>query len=292
MINALWLVATLALQFVGADVYIQIPSTKNEGTVIDVLPLAFMFLITFSSMLIVQFLAMLYHRLFTLLHVLSYVESSSSGQQSKRGAVGRDNKAFVNDGDNDDAQQRRLREIVLQIPGPLLTRRTWVPSPHTAHGPLPLTAHLDPLLTSRKWPPSMHAARGPPPRTLLVDPLLARCSWTPSSHAARGPPTRTLHVNPFLASSHAARGPPTRMSYVDPCTSWFINDGAVSKGAALQDASLVGRGGSYPRFTPPPHATCRSNNCAVSIYAAGWTEAARFKKLAASLQMPGLRIDL
>nr|XP_032813334.1 chitin synthase-like [Petromyzon marinus] len=62
MINALWLVATLALQFVGADLYIQIPSTKNEGTVIDVLPLAFMFLITFSSMLIVQFLAMLYHR--------------------------------------------------------------------------------------------------------------------------------------------------------------------------------------------------------------------------------------
>ncbi|XP_075914319.1 uncharacterized protein LOC116957729 isoform X2 [Petromyzon marinus] len=112
MINALWLVATLALQFVGADLYIQIPSTKNEGTVIDVPPLAFMFLITFSSMLIVQFLAMLYHRLFTLLHVLSYVESSSSGQQSKRGAVGRDNKAFVNDGDDDDAQQRRLREIV------------------------------------------------------------------------------------------------------------------------------------------------------------------------------------
>ncbi|CAN0196417.1 unnamed protein product [Lampetra planeri] len=113
MINALWLVATLALQFVGADLYIHIPSMKNEGTVIDVPPLAFMFLITFSSMLIVQFLAMLYHRLFTLLHVLSYVKSSSSGQQSRRGAVGQDNKAFVNDGDdNDDGQQCRLGEIV------------------------------------------------------------------------------------------------------------------------------------------------------------------------------------
>ncbi|XP_075920530.1 uncharacterized protein LOC142923338 isoform X1 [Petromyzon marinus] len=301
MINALWLVATLALQFVGADLYIQIPSTKNEGTVIDVLPLAFMFLITFSSMLIVQFLAMLYHRLFTLLHVLSYVESSSSGQQSKRGAVVRDNKAFVNDGDDDDAQQHRLREIVLQIPGPpphtphagpLPAHSTWPPSTHGAPGPPPHKPQVAPLHARCSWTPSSHAARGPPPRTLLVDPLLARCSWTPSSHAARGPPTRTLHVNPFLASSHAARGPPTRMSYVDPCTSWFINDGAVSKGAALQDASLVGRGGSYPRFTPPPHATCRSTNSAVSIYAAGWTEAARFKKLAASLQMPGLRIDL
>nr|XP_032836323.1 chitin synthase chs-2-like [Petromyzon marinus] len=112
MINALWLVATLALQFVGADLYIQIPSTKNEGTVIDVPPLAFMFLITFASMLIVQFLAMLYHRLFTLLHVLSYVESSSSCQQSRSSAVGRDNKAFVNDGDDNDAQQCHLREIV------------------------------------------------------------------------------------------------------------------------------------------------------------------------------------
>ncbi|CAN0196485.1 unnamed protein product [Lampetra planeri] len=113
MINALWLVATLALQFVGADLYIHIPSMKNEGTVIDVPPLAFMFLITFSSMLIIQFLAMLYHRLFTLLHVLSYVESSSSGQQLRSSAVGRDNKAFVNDGDDDDdAQQCRLREIV------------------------------------------------------------------------------------------------------------------------------------------------------------------------------------
>ncbi|CAN0197331.1 unnamed protein product [Lampetra planeri] len=107
MINALWLVATLALQFVGAGLYIEIPSMKDKGKFIDVPPLAFMFLITSASMLIVQFLAMLYHRLFTLLHVLSYGESSSSSssssrQQSKSGAVGRDNEAFVNNGDNDD----------------------------------------------------------------------------------------------------------------------------------------------------------------------------------------------
>ncbi|XP_075914337.1 chitin synthase chs-2-like [Petromyzon marinus] len=118
MINALWVVATLALQFVGADLYIVIPSMKKEGTVIKVPPLAFMFLITSASMLVIQFLAMLYHRLFTLMHVLSYVESSSSSssssrQQSRSGAVGRDNEAFVSEGDgDDDTQQCRLREIV------------------------------------------------------------------------------------------------------------------------------------------------------------------------------------
>nr|XP_032819510.1 uncharacterized protein LOC116947639 [Petromyzon marinus] len=216
MINALWLVATLALQFVGADLYIQIPSTKNEGTVIDVLPLAFMFLITFSSMLIVQFLAMLYHRLFTLLHVLSYVESSSSGQQSKRGAVGRDNKAFVNDGDDDDAQQRSLREIVLQIPGPpphtphvgpLPAHSTWTPSIHGAPGPPPHKPQVAPLHARCSWTPSSHAARGPPPRTLLVDPLLARCSWTPYSHAARESLPRILARCTWTPYSHVIRGP-------------------------------------------------------------------------------------
>ncbi|XP_075914311.1 chitin synthase chs-2-like isoform X2 [Petromyzon marinus] len=107
LINALWLVATLALQFVGADLNIEIPSMKNEGTFIKVPPLAFMFLITSASMLIVQFLAMLYHRLLTLLHVLSYVESSSSSssssrQHSRSGALGRENEAFVIEGDGDD----------------------------------------------------------------------------------------------------------------------------------------------------------------------------------------------
>lgn len=65
--NALWLVATFFLQAIGSAVSISIPKVYVNGTVdpngrIYIDPIGLMFLISFAGLLIVQFLAMLWHR--------------------------------------------------------------------------------------------------------------------------------------------------------------------------------------------------------------------------------------
>ncbi|CAN0125575.1 unnamed protein product [Lampetra fluviatilis] len=80
LINALWLVATMVLQLVGEDLYIQIPQPSDPTQKEAVPPLSLVFLVIFTFILIVQFLAMLYHRVYTVLHFLSYVGSSSDGR--------------------------------------------------------------------------------------------------------------------------------------------------------------------------------------------------------------------
>ncbi|XP_061600519.1 chitin synthase 1 [Cololabis saira] len=77
IINILWVVATFFLQAIGSDVIsIKIPKTFPNGTAsgeyLSVEPLSLMFLMSFAILLIVQFLAMLYHRVYTLIHVVSY----------------------------------------------------------------------------------------------------------------------------------------------------------------------------------------------------------------------------
>lgn len=67
IINVLWVVATFFLQAIGSDVLsIKIPKYFPNGTLSDeplkVEPLSLMFLLSFAVLLIVQFLAMLYHR--------------------------------------------------------------------------------------------------------------------------------------------------------------------------------------------------------------------------------------
>ncbi|XP_076012206.1 chitin synthase 1 [Genypterus blacodes] len=77
IINVLWVVATFFLQAIGSDVIsIKIPKYFANGTLSDeylkVEPLSLMFLLSFAVLLLVQFLAMLYHRIYTLIHVVSY----------------------------------------------------------------------------------------------------------------------------------------------------------------------------------------------------------------------------
>ncbi|KAM6943510.1 chitin synthase 1 [Xenentodon cancila] len=77
IINILWVVATFFLQAIGNDVIsIWIPKLFPNGTetgeYLKVEPLSLMFLLSFAILLIVQFLAMLYHRVYTLIHVVSY----------------------------------------------------------------------------------------------------------------------------------------------------------------------------------------------------------------------------
>ncbi|XP_034044491.1 chitin synthase 1 [Thalassophryne amazonica] len=77
MVNLLWVVATFVLQLIGNDVIsIRIPKTFLNGTAtgeyLKVEPVSLMFLLSFAILLFIQFLAMLYHRVYTLIHVVSY----------------------------------------------------------------------------------------------------------------------------------------------------------------------------------------------------------------------------
>ncbi|MEQ2306814.1 hypothetical protein AMECASPLE_012072 [Ameca splendens] len=76
IINVLWVVATFFLQLIGNDIIsIRIPKYSPDGNItgeLKVEPLSLMFLISFAILLLVQFIAMLYHRVYTLIHVVSY----------------------------------------------------------------------------------------------------------------------------------------------------------------------------------------------------------------------------
>ncbi|MBN3320799.1 CHS1 synthase, partial [Atractosteus spatula] len=66
IVNTLWVVATFFLQAIGEKITIKIPKVLPNGTLsgdyLNVEPLSLMFLLSFAVLLIVQFLAMLYHR--------------------------------------------------------------------------------------------------------------------------------------------------------------------------------------------------------------------------------------
>ncbi|XP_077420139.1 chitin synthase 1 [Vanacampus margaritifer] len=86
IINVLWVVATFFLQAIGNDVIsIKIPKLHSNGTAtgeyMKVEPLSLMFLLSFAVLLLIQFLAMLYHRVYTLIHVVSYRSTEKDYKQ-------------------------------------------------------------------------------------------------------------------------------------------------------------------------------------------------------------------
>uniref|UniRef100_W5KPB4 chitin synthase n=1 Tax=Astyanax mexicanus TaxID=7994 RepID=W5KPB4_ASTMX len=75
--NALWLVATFFMQTLGSTVTIKIPKVFANGTVdpdgkLFIDPIGLMFLIGFATLLAIQFFAMLWHRIQTLIHFIAY----------------------------------------------------------------------------------------------------------------------------------------------------------------------------------------------------------------------------
>ncbi|KAG7314059.1 hypothetical protein KOW79_022555 [Hemibagrus wyckioides] len=87
--NALWLVATFFLQAIGTPVSIKIPKTYANGTVdqngaIYIDPIGLMFLLSFAVLLIVQFFAMLWHRIQTLIHFIAYIGTESAVNRKAR----------------------------------------------------------------------------------------------------------------------------------------------------------------------------------------------------------------
>ncbi|XP_043931790.1 chitin synthase chs-2-like [Protopterus annectens] len=87
LMNALWIVATFFLQVIGTPLSVQIPRVYLNGTVsykdpLYVEPLGFMFLVTFALLLVIQFFALLYNRIYTLIHILAFV-----GTQKNRSSL-------------------------------------------------------------------------------------------------------------------------------------------------------------------------------------------------------------
>ncbi|XP_047672829.1 chitin synthase chs-2-like isoform X1 [Tachysurus fulvidraco] len=91
--NALWLVATFFLQIIGKAVSISIPKVFANGTVdldgqLSIDPIGLMFLLSFAVLLLVQFCAMLWHRIQTVIHFIAYTGTeSATNRRVKRQSV-------------------------------------------------------------------------------------------------------------------------------------------------------------------------------------------------------------
>uniref|UniRef100_A0A4W5KT74 Uncharacterized protein n=1 Tax=Hucho hucho TaxID=62062 RepID=A0A4W5KT74_9TELE len=81
----MWLVATFTLQAIGTSVTIKIPKSNlnltqtREYLFID--PVGLMFLLGFASLLLIQFFAMFYHRIYTLIHFVAFVNTESKTER-------------------------------------------------------------------------------------------------------------------------------------------------------------------------------------------------------------------
>uniref|UniRef100_A0A8C9XJS5 chitin synthase n=1 Tax=Sander lucioperca TaxID=283035 RepID=A0A8C9XJS5_SANLU len=86
MLNALWLVATFTLQL-SAAVSITIPildfNLKPTGKNIQIDPIGFMFILGFATMVGIQFLTMFYHRIYTLIHYVAFLDTEPKVEKNE-----------------------------------------------------------------------------------------------------------------------------------------------------------------------------------------------------------------
>ncbi|XP_044028475.1 chitin synthase chs-1-like [Siniperca chuatsi] len=89
--NALWLVATFTLQLLESTVFIQVPKVDSNlqytGQYIYIDPLGFMFILSFALLVLIQFLAMLYHRICTLIHYVAFLDTESKSEKQEQQQV-------------------------------------------------------------------------------------------------------------------------------------------------------------------------------------------------------------
>ncbi|XP_042362933.1 chitin synthase chs-2-like [Plectropomus leopardus] len=85
IINALWLVATFTLQLFEENFAIKIPKVdlnlEPTGENIQIDPIAFMFILGFATSVIIQFLTMFYHRIYTLIHYVAFLDTELKEQK-------------------------------------------------------------------------------------------------------------------------------------------------------------------------------------------------------------------
>ncbi|KAF1381993.1 hypothetical protein PFLUV_G00159770 [Perca fluviatilis] len=85
--NAFWLISTFTLQLLSSPLFIQVPklniNLQYTGEYITIEPIGFMFLLTFIFLVLIQFLAMLYHRICTLIHYVAFLDTESMSEKQK-----------------------------------------------------------------------------------------------------------------------------------------------------------------------------------------------------------------
>ncbi|XP_073339235.1 chitin synthase chs-1-like [Pagrus major] len=101
--NAFWLVTTFCLQLLDSIIFIQVPKVDTNlqftGEYIYIDPLGFMFLLAFALLVLIQFVAMVYHRMSTLIHFVAFQDTESKSDKQKQQQVKDDEE---DDDDSDD----------------------------------------------------------------------------------------------------------------------------------------------------------------------------------------------
>uniref|UniRef100_A0A665U5Q2 chitin synthase n=1 Tax=Echeneis naucrates TaxID=173247 RepID=A0A665U5Q2_ECHNA len=100
ILNALWLVATFTLQILDASFSITLPKVdldlQNTGEEVTIDPIGFMFILGFATSVVIQFFGMLYHRIYTLIHYVAFVDTvQQETKLEKMGLDLRGNKVFT-----------------------------------------------------------------------------------------------------------------------------------------------------------------------------------------------------
>ncbi|XP_071357113.1 chitin synthase chs-1-like [Trachinotus anak] len=88
ILNALWLVATFTLQIFEAVFSITLPKVgldlEYTGEEIQIDPIGFMFILGFATSVVIQFFGMLYHRIYTLIHYVAFMDTVPQEQKSEK----------------------------------------------------------------------------------------------------------------------------------------------------------------------------------------------------------------
>ncbi|XP_071357197.1 chitin synthase chs-2-like [Trachinotus anak] len=104
--NVLWLITTFTLQLSATSISIRVPKVDNNlqftGEYLYIEPLGFMFILTFALLVLIQFLAMLYHRTYTLIHFVAFLDTEVKSEKRKQKVKEVKENDDGGDGDDDD----------------------------------------------------------------------------------------------------------------------------------------------------------------------------------------------
>ncbi|XP_034561272.1 chitin synthase chs-2-like [Notolabrus celidotus] len=111
--NAFWLIATFTLQLASTSVFIQVPKVdinmQPTGEYLFIEPVGFMFIIAFALLVLVQFIAMLYHRTYTLIHFIAFLDTEATlerrAYETQQVTDDKDNNGYNDDADEDDEDE-------------------------------------------------------------------------------------------------------------------------------------------------------------------------------------------
>jgi chitin synthase len=110
MINTLWIVIIFSFQLVSERIrdYVFIPIKRLHNEPLRFEPLGFGFLVFFASILLVQFISMLWHRYGTLLHLLASTDLKLGRGNSGKGGHGHRRGDFTMDNVEDAVEQVKV----------------------------------------------------------------------------------------------------------------------------------------------------------------------------------------